>query len=47
MTGLSHLDPHGRASMVDVSGKDATKRAATATGELLIGLDPHFDMGER
>ena len=39
MTGLSHLDPHGRASMVYVSGKDATKRAATATGELRCELE--------
>ena len=28
--GLSHLDPHGAARMVDVSGKEASLRAATA-----------------
>ncbi|MDV3256345.1 MAG: cyclic pyranopterin monophosphate synthase MoaC [Sphingomonas sp.] len=38
MTGLSHIDPEGRARMVDVSKKDATHRSATATGELRCGL---------
>jgi cyclic pyranopterin phosphate synthase len=35
MTGLSHLDESGRARMVDVSGKDATARTATAAGILI------------
>ena len=30
--GLSHLDEHGAARMVDVSGKTPTCRSATATG---------------
>src|SRR5437588_7688525 len=30
MTGLTHLDESGRAHMVDVSGKDITRREATA-----------------
>ena len=34
MSGLSHLDDSGRARMVDVSGKDATARTATAAGTL-------------
>jgi cyclic pyranopterin monophosphate synthase len=29
---LTHLDEHGAARMVDVSGKDVTTRTATATG---------------
>jgi cyclic pyranopterin phosphate synthase len=29
---LTHLDDHGAARMVDVSGKDITTRTATATG---------------
>jgi cyclic pyranopterin phosphate synthase len=31
---LSHLDEQGRARMVDVSAKDATRREATARGEV-------------
>jgi cyclic pyranopterin monophosphate synthase len=31
---LSHLDETGAAHMVDVTGKDATKRTAVATGTL-------------
>jgi cyclic pyranopterin monophosphate synthase len=34
MSGLSHIDDSGRARMVDVSGKETTARAATATGSL-------------
>lgn len=34
MDELTHLDEHGRARMVDVSGKDATAREATARGEV-------------
>ncbi|KXN88833.1 Cyclic pyranopterin monophosphate synthase accessory protein [Leucoagaricus sp. SymC.cos] len=33
---LTHLDEHGRASMVDVSDKLPTKRTATATGRICI-----------
>jgi len=32
MTGLSHFDDRGQAHMVDVTGKDATERTATAEG---------------
>ena len=31
-TGLTHLDQQGRASMVDVGWKEATRREATARG---------------
>ncbi|UCM88611.1 cyclic pyranopterin monophosphate synthase MoaC [Streptomyces marincola] len=33
---LTHLDASGAARMVDVSGKDITARAATATGRVLV-----------
>ncbi|KAF5352741.1 hypothetical protein D9756_005916 [Leucocoprinus leucothites] len=33
---LTHLDEHGRASMVDVSDKNPAKRTATATGRIFI-----------
>jgi cyclic pyranopterin phosphate synthase len=32
MSGLSHFEESGRAHMVDVSGKEATQRTATAQG---------------
>ncbi|MDE3076712.1 MAG: cyclic pyranopterin monophosphate synthase MoaC [Chloroflexota bacterium] len=34
MAGLSHVDEHGRARMVDVSAKDDTLREAIAVGEI-------------
>ncbi len=34
--GLSHLDRKGRASMVDVSGKDVTLREAQAEAEIVM-----------
>ncbi len=34
MNELSHLDPEGRASMVDVGAKDATRREAVARGRV-------------
>ena len=34
MSGLTHLGPDGDARMVDVGGKNATARAATAKGEI-------------
>ena len=34
MSGFSHLDDAGRARMVDVSGKQATARTATARGQV-------------
>ena len=33
---LTHVDEHGAARMVDVSGKDVTARSATATGRVLV-----------
>ena len=36
MSDLTHLDAAGRARMVDVSGKDATARVATARGAILM-----------
>jgi cyclic pyranopterin phosphate synthase len=33
---LTHLDAAGQARMVDVSGKDVTARAATASGKVLL-----------
>ena len=34
MSDLSHIDPEGRARMVDVSAKDVTVRMARATGAI-------------
>jgi cyclic pyranopterin monophosphate synthase len=34
MSELTHFDEHGRAHMVDVGGKDDTKRRAVARGEV-------------
>ncbi len=34
--GLTHVDESGAARMVDVSGKEATARSATATGRVLV-----------
>ncbi|WP_369026768.1 cyclic pyranopterin monophosphate synthase MoaC [Qipengyuania sp. RANM35] len=34
MSELTHLDDQGRAHMVDISGKEATARVATARGRL-------------
>ena len=39
MTKLSHVDESGRARMVDVSGKGATARIATAVGTLTCCAD--------
>lgn len=39
MTGLTHLDASGRAYMVDVTGKEATDRRATAKGVLSCAPD--------
>ncbi|HEU4542347.1 MAG TPA: cyclic pyranopterin monophosphate synthase MoaC [Jiangellaceae bacterium] len=33
---LSHIDEHGAARMVDVSGKDVTVRTARASGRVLV-----------
>jgi cyclic pyranopterin monophosphate synthase len=36
MTGLSHVDPDGRAQMVDVSAKPLSARTAVATGKIRL-----------
>jgi cyclic pyranopterin phosphate synthase len=36
MTGLSHIDPDGRAQMVDVSAKPLSARTAVATGKIRL-----------
>lgn len=38
MTKLTHLDEHGKAKMVDVSGKDSTTR--TAMAEAIVRMKP-------
>jgi cyclic pyranopterin phosphate synthase len=38
MAELTHLDAHGNARMVDVGGKEATRRVAIASG--LIRMNP-------
>ncbi len=36
---LTHIDAAGQAHMVDVSGKEVTGRAATASGRVLVSAD--------
>ncbi|HEX5769463.1 MAG TPA: cyclic pyranopterin monophosphate synthase MoaC [Nocardioidaceae bacterium] len=36
---LTHVDESGAARMVDVSGKDVTKRQAVASGRVLVSAD--------
>jgi cyclic pyranopterin phosphate synthase len=36
---LTHVDEHGAARMVDVSGKDVTDRTATALGRVVIASE--------
>ena len=36
MTDLTHIDEHGKARMVDVSGKETTRRVATAQAVLTM-----------
>jgi cyclic pyranopterin phosphate synthase len=36
---LSHLDAHGHAHMVDVSGKDISARSARASGRVLLSAE--------
>lgn len=36
MAGLTHIDAHGNAVMVDVSGKGVTERSATAAASVLM-----------
>ena len=37
--GLTHLDEHGAARMVDIGGKPETARSATATGLIRMTLE--------
>ena len=39
MSRLTHLDDDGAARMVDVGGKPATAREATATGRITMGAE--------
>ena len=39
MAKLTHLDDDGNAVMVDVTGKEATERTATAKGAVLMAAD--------
>ncbi|MBY9061791.1 cyclic pyranopterin monophosphate synthase MoaC [Sphingomonas yunnanensis] len=39
MAGLTHLDDAGAAHMVDVGGKQVTRREATATGRIHMAPD--------
>ena len=39
MSGLTHLGPDGDARMVDVGGKNATARVATAKGEIQMSAE--------
>ena len=36
MGDFTHFDKHGKATMVDVSGKDVTERMATAKGSVIM-----------
>ncbi|MBR1471239.1 MAG: cyclic pyranopterin monophosphate synthase MoaC [Lachnospiraceae bacterium] len=37
MEGLTHLDEHGNAVMVDVTEKEVTERVAVAAGKICVG----------
>ena len=39
MSDLTHFDERGNARMVDVSGKDITKRTATAQGVISVSRE--------
>ncbi len=39
MSELSHFDESGRSRMVDVSGKEPTKRVAVASGRVLLSAE--------
>ena len=43
MSDLTHFNPAGEAHMVDVGGKDVTKRVAIAEGKILM-LDKTLDL---
>ncbi len=39
MSGLTHIDEHGAARMVDVGGKEITRRVARAAGRVRMSAD--------
>jgi cyclic pyranopterin phosphate synthase len=39
VTGLTHLDSDGKARMVDVGGKDETRRVAIASGRIRMSAE--------
>ena len=39
LSKLTHIDPQGRAKMVDVGDKDSTQRIAVAEGEITMAAD--------
>ncbi|MDZ4271745.1 MAG: cyclic pyranopterin monophosphate synthase MoaC [Erythrobacter sp.] len=39
MNGLTHIDDHGAARMVDVGGKAETRRRAVASGRITMSAD--------
>jgi cyclic pyranopterin phosphate synthase len=45
--GLTHIDEHGNAHMVDVSDKDITSREAIAEGFIALGPDAMAAVVER
>jgi cyclic pyranopterin phosphate synthase len=46
MSDLSHLDPEGRARMVDVTAREVTARTATASGRVTTTATPLIRSGE-
>lgn len=46
MTDLTHIDEHGKAHMVDVSGKETTRRVATAQAVLTMQPETLHKIGE-
>ena len=46
MADLTHVDEHGKARMVDVSSKDATRRDASARAVLRMRPETLFAIGE-
>lgn len=47
MTDFSHLDSEGKARMVDVSQKEATKRTAVARGEIVLNREAYLAVKNR
>ena len=47
MTKLTHLDEEGKATMVDVSGKEVTRRVARASGRVAMAPETVAAIRER